>query len=259
MSFIIVIGIILIAIGSLITFFGSKKDSDKSQQIVIDKIDAFSKELNKVKNDSSNGLEKASKIDELTNEFDTWAVNLKENYPEIKLSYHKLEVEFSEKELKLNKEWKPFYLEVFKNIEKMIVSINKHLNEKDKIVLTKNSLLPQSLFNKTEPTLIWILKFNENNFWKIELYRYNMQNDKLNLPDIQILFEDNLDKLNNLENVIAPRNLMRLMITNDSIKCEVKGKFRYIDINRFSNDPSIENINEILKTCLQYQLVHINS
>ena len=255
MSYLIIIGIILLAIGSFVTYLGSKKDNDESQQVLIDKINAFRVELNNAQNDQTNESDKVSKINEITNEFDSWATSLKENLSEIKLSYNKSELEFSEKELKLNKEWRSFYLDIFKNIESMVLSINKNLDKKNKIIITKPVPFPTSLFRNEEQEYNLIIKFDEYNFWIVSLYRFYMKHNNSNLPNIEISFEDSVENLENL----VPQNFMALIIVKDSVGYEKKGIFKHIDVTKFSQKLNIDNINEILKDCMQFQIVRLEN
>ncbi|MDB5088431.1 MAG: hypothetical protein JWR09_2425 [Mucilaginibacter sp.] len=250
----ILLGIVIFAFGSYVVSLGTKVDNSISEQSIINQINQFNKDLHQIESNSTNDVGKAAKLDELNNEFDKWALDLKENYPDLNLSLNKLKIELSEKELTLAKEWKPFYSSIFDNIEKMILSINKGLNDENKILATKNSDFPQSLFQDEEEDYSLIMTFNETNYWKIRLFRFSINQNNLSLPFIQITYSN----INDLQKFEFIRDSFTIHFNRNSTRCEANGYFKFIDTEQFSEEISIKNVNEILKSCLQYQLLQIS-
>lgn len=147
-------GIVIIAFGTYLIYFGSKKDSDKSQELIALKLDSFERKLERTKSSNLTSIEKQKQIDTIEIQFDNWAKNLSQNSPEIKLAHDKELLTREEKKVLLEKKWNALLSNAFDDILKIVGSINKE-NPTEKINMYLANKMPiQDFFNEKKQFMV---------------------------------------------------------------------------------------------------------
>ncbi len=256
MNFLIDLGILVIAFGSYLIYLGNKKDNDKSQKILIDQINSFKQELNNARNDESNVLDKTTIIEDISNEFDSWAKHLIDNYSELELSHEKLILNESEEKLTRNKKWGPIFSKIFNNLIQMVESINKTATNKIKIH-SSNSAFPKNIFTDKGDLFFQILEFNQEDFLKVKISYLHYSKTYKQL--IQFTHYKNLEEAK--MDFLSIDKLSIFFNENDTFHISTDGSFNSFEYKTSENkydEYSISETTDLLKKIVQYQFITSN-
>jgi len=157
-----IVGIIVISIGSYLTYLGTTLDNNKSQAQLNSKLDAFNKKLDNVQSSNLTPAEKQKKIETIKSEFDNWAEDLKDNYSKIDLSNQKKVISKSEKRLADRKRWNILLNTAFNNLFKMAHSISKKTTSDTLDLYFNSKNIPEDFFTNQGKNYYLIIKFKKN-------------------------------------------------------------------------------------------------
>lgn len=254
MSYLIVIGIILLSIGSFVTYLGSKNENDESQKQVNDKLDNFNKKLDAISNSSLTPVEKEKKISTIKSEFDIWAKQLHNNYSELVLLHDKKILSASEEKLVKNKKWIPIFRNFFDKLIQMIKSINKETSFNTIKIHSSSSTFPRDVFTDEVEEYFKILEFSTEDFLKVKVSYLKSQ--KKHIPFLNFECYDDFEEA---KTDFGPRNQLTIFFNDDdTFHISTEGSFDTIEfeLSKENNSKcSIDNITDLLKKIIQHQLI----
>ncbi|TSA25830.1 MAG: hypothetical protein D4R68_08205 [Ignavibacteriales bacterium] len=244
MNWIMILGIIVIAIGTFLTYLGSNYQSNKVSDDIKEKIQDTNAKIAALQKEPSINKEAVDKLD---NEFSSWATEFIKNKDSQKLHYEKEILDNKGKELSLNKEWVPFYNCFFETLKNLLNAYNK--SSKNKIAY-EIPQLPDNLFSERINEFVAEIKFSKNIVWKISL-RLNRLDI---LPYIDINVENNSKDTGCLTIValIRSRKNIRVLKNNQNIFITNNLMEEY-DLDNYTN-----SLKTILKIIVEYQLALID-
>lgn len=254
MNYFIEIGIFVVAVGSLITYIGSKKDSDNSQKQVTDKLDSFNELLETATKSSLNSADKQEKIKIIKSEFDDWAKNLIDNYPEFELSHDKTILSESEKRLTANKTLQPIFSKVFHDLFQLVNSINNETVLSKISIHSSNSVFPKDIFSKTVDKYFTLLEFSPTLFLKVRISTVVSSNEYS--PIIKFILYESLEEV---EKDFLVSDILYMYFDNDqTFFISKEGTFDLFESNAKSNRYPITEITDIVKKIIQYLFIISN-
>jgi len=260
MSFIIIIGIVLIAIGSFITYAGSKKDSDKSQQEINYKLDSFNKKLDTVSQSNLSSIDKQKKVEKIKSEFDGWAKDLIDNYSELELSHEKKVLENLEIKLEINKIWSPIFSKAFFDLIQMVESVNKNIPSNKISIHSSNAVFPKDIFSDEAKTYCQIFGFKEKYFLRIRIY---LQKSVIQIPTLYLTLHNDLDQAKKDFNAVG--ELSMNFLSDNKFYLHKNGTFNLFKFNSANEENigdypryPISEITDFFKAIIQYQFVVSN-
>ncbi|MFC5270270.1 hypothetical protein [Adhaeribacter terreus] len=252
MNWITIIGIVFIAIGTFLTFYGPSIDSKKDKEELNQKFSEFNNELKSIRREDIPQSEKEQKIAELKNEYSQWASEFSNNKELYKLEYQKNNLGLEEKKLAINKEWKYFYSNFFTQLESSVIAYNEY-SKNGKIEIIEKFQFPSIIFNADHKNFFYILKFGETIFWKIFILNNQTFKEK-ELPPIVI----SVSNKNIGDDFVMPalgiypfpeRKLIIVRKLNNEINIPPKEEF---PLNNYE-----KSMQEIIKGIVQYQVLKL--
>jgi hypothetical protein len=250
MNWITILGILIIAVGTLTTYYGSSLSSNKDKKEITDKLDNFNQNIEKIKSENIPPQEKTEKINKIKSEFDAWAEQFMNNKDEKKVAIEKNEVIISEQKIQLNNQWRPLYVKFFTSLNKMVTSYNR-VNAESNILLLENPALPNNIYKAKSDKFKVIVQFNTKVYWIIYL-RVREPIDKILIPSIEILYSDKTGTslLSSGDLTLEPYpDQNKIFVETYSIFDKAGFK------NTYDLDPNFDQITELLKKAFEYQVL----
>lgn len=122
MHWLIIFGIVLIAVGTFLTYLGGNLQSNKVSDEIKDKLKSTNEKIDSLKKD--NNINKGTII-EIENEFNSWAKDFFNKKDEYQLKHEMQDLNIKNKGVTLSMEWRSFYDYFFSNLKGMIDAYNK--------------------------------------------------------------------------------------------------------------------------------------
>lgn len=187
MNWVTILGIIIIAVGTLLTTYGSSLSNKSDKTDITEKLESFNESLDEIKNGNLPKPEKEEKIKKLEGEFGDWAEQFSKSKEQHKIAFDKREMKLRERKAKLNEEWHKLYEDFFKSLTEMINALNEVSNSS--ISFVKNPPMPKNIYDASDDKFKVVLKFDENNYWIIYLIvQQPVKKDEI--PGIGIMMSD---------------------------------------------------------------------
>ncbi|KAA9345948.1 hypothetical protein [Adhaeribacter soli] len=251
MNWITIIGIIFIAIGTFLTFYGPSIDSKKDKEELNQKFSEFNNELKSIRKEDIPQSEKEEKIAELKNEYSQWASEFSSNKDLYKLEYQKSNLGFEEKKLTYNNEWKKFYSGFFNELESIVAAYNEHSKNGKIEIITKHPF-PSVIFNATHESFFYILKFGDTVYWKLFIINTQTFKEK-ELPTIVISITSKHPENDYFSPALSiypnpDRNLIIVNKHNNNINLSKED---------FPLNTPKKSMQEIIKGIIQYQILKL--
>ncbi|MCC9137157.1 hypothetical protein ACFSKU_20875 [Pontibacter silvestris] len=117
MNIYIVIGILIIAIGTFIMYVGSGKSSDKSQKEILEKFEETQHKIDALKSSPNTNSKEIAKIED---EFNEWANDFIKTKDLKKLDLEKKGLDVKSNRIVLSSKWKPQLDSFFSSLKSMI-------------------------------------------------------------------------------------------------------------------------------------------
>lgn len=161
----IIIGIILVAVGTGLTIFGgvlqNRVDSVKTTQIVTEKIDNAMEKMSELKSEDTVDITQA---EEVLDEFSEWAEEFLSNRGAKKLEIERARLSTLEDEIKQTNKTRVFLGNSFSTIEGILLAYSKQSG--DPIDIQLPSSIPENVYRaKCEG----IIKFSDDVEWKVQV------------------------------------------------------------------------------------------
>lgn len=250
MNWITIFGIITIAFGTFLTYYGTSISSSKDKTEITNKIDDFKNDLAKIKNADLPDSQKEKEIEKINFEFQSWADDFLRNKEEKKVLLDKNDLSIREKKILLNTKWREYYVKIFTAIPQMINAYNV-ASKNNNIKLFELNELPNNIYEAGIKKFKIQVQFNENTYWMIWL----------NVSDP--ITEDNLPRIN-ITHASKPNDVFVLM-ADLSFWIDTKTKYLYVSTDRIFEKanfnkkyPLNENSDQIislLKQAFEYQVL----
>lgn len=254
MNWITILGIAIIGIGTLLTYYGSSLSSNKDKKEIIEKLDNFNQNIEKIKTENIPKSEKTEKLNKIKSEFDSWAEQFMKNIDEKKIALVKNEVSISEQKVQLNNHWRYLYVNFFTSLSKMVNAYNR-VNAESTILFKENPDLPNNIYNAKIDKFKVIVQFNTKIYWTIFL-RVTEPIDNAVIPSIEILTSDKEHA-----NIMLSGDLsLRLYPMRNKIYVETYSIFDRAGFKReYDIDPKSNLITELLTKAFEYQILLIEN
>lgn len=253
MNWITLIGIIIIAIGSALTFYGSTIGSKKDKDEIINKIEEFTNDLNELKNENIPKEEKEIKVAQIETDWNKWAKQFASNKEIRLLENEKNKIENRKTRIEYNNLWHGLYESYFRNLENIVYAYTA-LNPQDSIEFIKKPELPNNVFEPNPDGNICILKFSNDCYWFFWI-RVPESMEEGDLSSIHLNYSSNADFKTYLWGDIG----ITFNPHENEVKLRIERKFRNIGLNdryQFQNDVDI--VAEILKKAFEYEVINRN-
>lgn len=170
-TLILVIGIFFIAGGTLLTIYGPLKKSKESEARILKEIERTQEQTDSRISEAlkSNDLsaEKKEEIEAIGNEFDEWAKGLKGDFEQKKIELQKVELDDQANRIELNKKWKHIYVDFFGNMSQLIDAVNNNLGYN---IVYNFPAFPENIFNTDYQDYIATIDFTNNIQWGISFH-----------------------------------------------------------------------------------------
>jgi hypothetical protein len=162
MNWIMILGVIFIAIGTGLTMYGSSIESKRSavisQKAVNEKIDDAMSEIKEIK-EGALPEGKKEEVKKVEDEFSAWASEFIENIDKQKVEYAKSELNRDSLALSVNKQWKPKYEYLINTTKQLIIAYNTTTDNK---IIYEIPPLPKSIFSKDSNSYEATISFSES-------------------------------------------------------------------------------------------------
>jgi hypothetical protein len=252
MNWITILGIVIIALGTLLTYYGSSLSSENDKKEITDKIDSFNKNIERVKNENITQSEKDEKIKKIQEEFNSWAEQFEKKKEEHKIAIDKNDVNLREKKAQLNSKWHESYAVFFSSLTEMVTAINK-VNGQRKITFIENPKFPANIYDASVDKFKVIIQFDKNVYWFIWLNIREPLNDN-NIPTIEISVSDKAHyyfrSWGDLSIKVVPdRNEIRIFTMNIFDKAGFESEYKL--------EPNTNQLTSLLKKAFEYQIILI--
>lgn len=193
MNWITIFGICVIALGTLLTYYGSNLNNEKGKKEITDKIEGFNDKLDSISILNIPLPEKEKQLEKVKKEYLDWAEKFVSNKEEQLVELDKTDVALREEKVSINKKWHSIYSNYFTSLTEMVNAYNI-ASGKERVKLIENPKFPKNIYSATPDNFKVIIQFNENLYWTIWLKVREPVRDK-NLPTININVEENEDFL----------------------------------------------------------------
>jgi len=188
MNWIIIIGIVIIALGTFLIYYGSSLSSSKDKKEIKGYIDSVNQNINQIQADNIPQAEKEEKIKKIESEFDLWAKQFIHSKEGKRIAFDKNEISLRELKDKLNNQWRELYVKFFTSISQMIKAFNQATG-KSIILLKENPNLPINIYDAKPENFKVIIQFNSNVYWNIWL-KISEPIEEPKIPSINIEVTD---------------------------------------------------------------------
>jgi hypothetical protein len=248
-----ILGIIVIAIGTAFTLYGPSMDSKKDKKELSEKLEEFSEKLIELKTD---GGDTSTAVEEVNNEFNDWAKNFVESKGLMKIEMEKSEIEVKEKEEVLSKEWRKFYLVFFDNLNNLIEAYNSLPKTGHKVKIIRKEALPGNIFSNAANSFYWVIEFKENVFWYLHLRIERPRTENV-IPNIVLSLLDNYSEKRVF--VIVPSLTIYTSLEYHSISIYKEKWFSELKLERSYDLQDYEkHLKVIVQTIFEQQLLRLN-
>jgi len=170
MNFYIILGIILIALGTLFTYYGShvktKAVNEISKKEISGKIEEVLTEIEGVKKSQDDETKKQD-VEKIEDEFKIWAKDFVQNLDKKKVDFEKKKIENKQLELELSSKWRQMYVIVFEYIKSLIKAFNQQ--SEGNISYNFPKVVPKNIFLEDFDKYQVKITFNSDNLWIISL------------------------------------------------------------------------------------------
>ena len=240
----LVLGVILILSGSYVTYVANKVDNDTNHKVLLDRIDKFEEELHTAQNSPQ-------QIEEIADDYNEWAKQVKNANPEIALALEKEKINDSEKLIKFNNSWNSFFQKSYNDVIKLVEAINKEMPE-NKLIIHNINNGSSEVQNVKLYSLV--VEFTPKTFMNVFFGPADIFREAIE-PRINFGIDDNL--------LIAKTtyllsNVLSLHVQEDgTFKIRTNKKFKKFT-NIFSSGESKlskENFTDFLKNVMHFALV----
>lgn len=241
MNIYIILGIVVVGIGTLIIYVGGNRDSQSSQNEITAKINETQKKIDNLKFES-NDKEKVSQIE---NEFHEWANDFVENKDKKRIFVEKKQLENKESRIKFNELYRPHFLLFLETTKNIIDAYNAKTGEK---ISYRISSLPMNIFDPNVEKYKAQLIFNADVIWNIELKPAGVLSDNI-MTTFQILITDKNGREIDLFALYPTENKVLVVKIFNS-------RFNF---NNIPNDFLLEDVayKNIAKTFIESQLLQL--
>ena len=296
MNLIIVVGILLIAIGTYLTIVrthgkndGSKKEIKNNKGVKYKNLiiiigvtfiaigtyltiagaqkenDVANSEI-KVKlqetKDEIEALRKRSNIDtneinKIDNEFNAWAKDLIENRESYNIRREKEILENKNTKINVSNKWFYIYNYFFSTLNRMIDAFNSNSEKK---ILKEIPNLPKNLFSEEADSFYVTLEFKKDLIWIIYLQQFHMSREiEPPIITIKVIDDPKLFQDKDLFRIFPHSLSISIFPAHNSILIDpyAKWKFKNLAEEYDIKDYQI-SINEILETILRDQILNID-
>ncbi len=253
MNWITILGIVIIALGTLLTYYGSSLSSKNDKNEITDKIDSFKENIEKVKKENISVSEKEEKIKKIEDEFSSWAEQFEKKKEDHKIAIDKNDVNLREKKAHLNNKWHELYTDFFSSLTEMVAAINK-VNEQRKITFKENPKFPNNIYAASDDKFKVIIQFNKNVYWFIWLRIREPLNDN-DIPYIEICVSDKADYYSRSWGDLS----FKIVPDYDKIRIETMNIFDKAGFEReYKLEPNTKKqLTDLLKKAFEYQIILI--
>jgi len=250
----IVLGIIIIAIGTFILYLGSMRQSNQVNEEIQKKLNMTSDKIDSLKKDP--GINKES-INEIDDEFNSWAKDFTNNKNAHQLNFEKENLDIQKKQNDLSIEWRPMYIYFTQTLKNLLDAFNQ--NNDWKIVYSIPEL-PNNLFSEEFQNYVIKLKFNDRQSMLMAFF----SSRSTALPNIYIanIYNKNIFEKEKKYSV-TDVGLGGLTISPDIEVNEIRIYIieHYYPLLKLKGDYSLKDyeksIKEILKTIIEYKIVMV--
>ncbi len=241
MNWIMILGIILIAIGTFLTYLGSNLQSNKVSDEIKGKIQDTNAKIAALQKEPSINKEAVDKLD---NEFSAWATELIKNKDSQRLHYEKDILDIKGKELSLSKEWLTFYNFFFETLKNLLDAYNRTAKN---LITYEIPPLPNNLFSESINNFVANIKFSKQISWNIILSKEISE-----IPSINITVINESKNIGGLS--IAPMSITDkvMYIFKDKDIFMTNDLLSKYDLGDYKN-----SLKTILKIIVEYQLTFI--
>ncbi len=246
MNIYIIIGIIVIGIGTLLIYYGSGKNDRQSQQEITDKIEDTQRKIEQLKSNSNVNQEDLVIVE---NEFANWAKDFVESKEHKKLELEKSVLGEKESRLKLNSLWKPQLNGFLQETKNLILAYNSNTGDSINFEIPD---LPENIFlSKTDQYKAKII-FRPDVRWEISIAPAGEYSQNA-MIDFRIeIYNDTLDKYESKTEFLAfVLNIKRIQIV--TIKNSRLNLKNIAETFEFSDNI----LQEIARTLIENQLLQI--
>lgn len=193
-SFSIIIGILLNALGMGIMVYGqlvkSKVDSAEVSRVLQDKVDDVLKRIDEVQGGEKNEAS-VEKIQQIEQEFINWAADFLKNRELRKVEMARTELDSVDAQLRVSDEWRPIFEYVLKTIDSMTKAYNAESGETIKIDFPA---LPPNLYSEEAIKYGGTVIFPNKAVWHI-LFLASSPPKKENPPSMYVDFSKEGDSV----------------------------------------------------------------
>lgn len=245
-----IVGIILIALGTFLTYFGSTKDANltkkETQKLVNDKVSEVLTEFQKLEKIDTTGSQSAG-ANKIAEEFLSWAANFKENIDSFKLNYEKQKLEDQADQLEYCKKWHYMYDIFFGTLKNLIEAYNTKTNSN---IECKLDPPPVNFLSPEVKNYRGYVKFRNDLYWNIQILSNYVSQKSLAIY-ISVQSENGEEFLSSFDLFIAIRPLQDMYVISFEKDSLYVGGIK--TSGKISEYPDI--IKTLLKRCLEKQLI----
>lgn len=249
MHWVTIIGIILIAVGTFLTYLGTSLSSKNDYEEGIAK---FASKVEEILNNKEHPIKEEDRA-KVVFEFDEWANDFLNSREEQRIKIEKQILTKKEQKLALNKAYNKIYTTFFDTLNQFLSSYNKTTKKKIKYDIPP---FTEDLYSDSIRKYKAIIQFSKSSKWEIYLIRNKTFSDGLELPYIYI------NSLSNNEKKSRSINEVSLQIDPNSKYIHVfnaQNEFKDIELSRtIQLDNYPEGIKDLVKQILEFKLSHSN-
>lgn len=193
MNVFIIGGILLIALGTGVMFYGqhvkSKVDSAEVSKVVQDKVDNVLKRIDEVRGGEKDKTS-AGKIQQIEQEFQTWASEFLKDREQKKVKFARTHLDSVDVQLIVSNEYRPIFEYVLKTIDSMAKAYNAESGETVKVDFPP---IPPNLYSEAASKYGGKVVFTNKAIWRIQFIASRPPKEE-NPPSMYINFEQEGDQ-----------------------------------------------------------------
>ena len=257
MNLLIILGVVLVGLGTYLTILGSQKKSDNSERKILSEIEKTREKtesrIKEILDTSELSDKQQEEIEKVKNEFDDWASELKSSLEKKKIEIQKSELTVNENSIELNDKYRYLYTNYFNSISSIIDAINSKIDYNIQYDIPD---LPQNVFNSEYKEYLATVFFNNNIQWNIS-FRPNEKTSMSPFPSIWLFIVKN-DKDHSREELdifsirFEPeKNIYGLILVQNNYLNLKSFNFENLMVNYYP----LDQVNDFSKTLIELQII----
>jgi len=247
MNWITIIGVMLIALGTGLTYYGT---SISNKEDIKKGMDSFSQQIEELKKEQTSESTR-EKVKDLETEFDKWAKNFVADKKGKALELEKLDLKAKEMTVNLNSKYRIIYVFFFESLKNYVEAYNR--NSQAKIIYSIQNF-PDNIFLEAAENYMPKIQFQDKVVWKFRLAIIEPI-DKERLPAIVLIVDDNYDDSSG-----SPPELF-VAFSPDKNEIFLESQFRRIKVPGLQQSYDLakyeDSIHKILKRLIEFQLLRL--